>query len=436
MGQGYTEQERAQQVASTQEQAKIRWGYKRREVRPQTLLLALAEQPQVSREWLREIMHEQYTNPVVSLYLNWTAQKAGAGPKGSMLSTFHELKPRVMEERKEYVASLTREQKFRLEHDLSEIESFLREDVPAGDLRSLVIFRSGEQVNHVARLLVPTRDALVIGADPYVLPLEAALEENDAVLLIEAEKAESRFLVDRLGAVQQVARIETSFATEDYTGSVDPGHAQRHRLTHLEWHLKRTSDTAYQLLLQHAFERVIILAELRVWAVLEKFLRDPVKERIIGHIENSPGAEKRDRRELIESVLQEYRAKKEAQAIEALNDYRPGVELVSSLREVLEASNLFLVRQLIVSAGLQQPGFVCRNHHYLAQEAGTCPFDGTKLAPVENIVDEAVEIARLHGVDVLVVQQRAELMNKYGGIAAVVYPTAQQAMAAAEGRTA
>lgn len=432
MDQGYTEQERAQQVAAVQERAKIRWGYKRRELRPQTLLLALAEQPQVSREWLREIMQEQYTNFVVSLYLNRTPEKIAEGPKGSMLSTFHELKPRVMEERKEYIASLSREQQFALEHDLREIESLLQEDVLRGDLRSLVIFRSGEQQNHVARLLVPTTDALVIGSDPYVLPLEAALEENETVLLIEAEKAESRFVIDHLGLIQQVARIETSFATEDYTGSIDPGHAQRHRLTHLEWHAKRTADAAYQLLLQHAFDRVIVLSELRVWAALENFLRDPVKERIIGHIENAPGSEKRDRRELIDSVLREYRAKKEAGAIETLNSYRPGVDLVSSLGEVVEALNLFVVRQLIVSAGFRQPGFVCRNHHYLALESGDCPFDGTKLVLVEDVVDEAVEIARLHGADVLAVQQHMELMNKYGGIAAVVYPTAQRVMAAAE----
>lgn len=432
MEQGYTEQERAQQVASVEEQAKVRWGYKKRELRPQTLLLAMAQQPRVSREWLREIMQEQYANPVVSLYLTRSPQEVAAGPKGSMLSTFHELKPRVMEDRKGYLASLSREQKFALEHDLAEIESFLQEDLPGDKLRSLIVFRSGEQLNRVAKLFVPTTNALVIDPDPYVLPLEAAFEQNETVLLIEAEKQESRFLIDQLGVVEQVARIQSHFATEDYADKVDPGHAQRHRLTHLEWHLKRTADAAYRLLSQHTYDALIILAELRISTVLEGFLRDPVKERIIGRIENAPKAETRDRRDLIEAILQEYKAKREGQAIAALNDYRPGVDLVSSLREVLRACNLFLVRQLILSAGLQQPGFVCRSHHYLALEPGTCPFDGTKLAPVENIIDQAVEIARLHDVDVLVVHQRPELMTKYGGIAAVVYPGAQQAMAASE----
>jgi len=429
---GYTEQERAQQVASVQEQAKKRWGYKAREVRPKTLLLALAEQPPVSRKWLRQIMQEQYANPVVSLYLNRTPQEVAAGPKGSILATFHELKPRLMEERKDYIASLSREQRFSLEHDLAEIESFLRQDLPGHNFRSLLIFRSGDQLNSVARLFVPTANSLAIGPDPYVLPLEAALEDNETVLLIEAEKEQSRFLIDRLGALEEVARIESHFATKDYTGSVDPGHAQRHRLTHLEWHLKRTADTAYQLLLQHSYDVLVILAELEVADVLEKFLRDPVRELLISHIENSPGSETRDRKKLIADILKDYRAKKESQTIAALNDHQTGVDLVSSLSDVLQALNLFLVRQLIVSDGLRQQGFVCPDHHYLSLEPGACPFGATTLVSVENIVDEAVEIARLHGADVLVVQQRPDLLTKFAGIAAIVYSTAQRAMSASK----
>jgi peptide subunit release factor 1 (eRF1) len=202
-----------------------------------------------------------------------------------------------------------------------------------------------------------------------------------------------------------------------------PGHAQGHRLTHLEWHLKHCR---YGLSPVQP-EVMIVFAEKRVSALLDEFLHESVKPRIIARIENAPNAEPRDRRELIEDVLRRYRANKEAKAIEGLSEYKPGIEVISSLRNVIHACNLFLVRRLVLNEGLRERGFICRDHHYIAPEDGNCPFDGAKLAPVEKVIDEIVEVARLLGVDVLIVEQRQELLSKYGGIAAVVYPGTRQA---------
>jgi hypothetical protein len=431
MEQGYTAEEREHQVAAVQEQAKKRWTYKHRELRPRNLLLAMAQQQRISGQWLREIVEQQYADPVVSLYLTMNAEKAAAGPN-ALLRAFHALKTRAHEERKDYLASLSRDQKLALQHDLDEIEKLLQDSFRPENLHSLIIFRSGEELNRVAKLLVPMTDALVLDPDPYVLPLEVVLEDKEAVLLVEAEKEESRFSIYQLGFLEQVEHIKSFFPTESVRKSDDPAHLQRYRLTHLEWHLKHTADIAYHLHTQRAYDSMIVLAENRISALLDEFLHDSVKQTIIGRIKNAPRAEPRDRKQLIETILQEHRAAKEAQVIQALSDYTPGLELLCSLRDVIHACNLFLVRRLVISEDLRQPGFVCRQHHYLALEDGNCPFDGAKLAPAENIVDEIIQFARLHGVDVLVVQQQRQSMGKYAGIAAVVYPSATQALAATE----
>jgi len=46
------------------------------------------------------------------------------------------------------------------------------------------------------------------------------------------------------------------------------------------------------------------------------------------------------------------------------------------------------------------------------------------------VVDEIVEVARRHGVDVLIINQRQELLAEYGGIAAIHYVVPPQAIAA------
>jgi hypothetical protein len=54
-------------------------------------------------------------------------------------------------------------------------------------------------------------------------------------------------------------------------------------------------------------------------------------------------------------------------------------------------------------------------------ERTDCPFCGKKLVSVENLVNEMIEIARLHVVEVTIVSYHRELLTEYEGIAAVVY---------------
>ena len=91
---------------------------------------------------------------------------------------------------------------------------------------------------------------------------------------------------------------------------------------------------------------------------------------------------------------------------------------------VLAAANLFLMRRLFVSNELAVPGYVCRNHHYLSIAAGSCPFDNQPLLDAENLIDELIEIARLHGVDVMIVEQRQDLLAPYQGVAATLVTAA------------
>jgi hypothetical protein len=83
--------------------------------------------------------------------------------------------------------------------------------------------------------------------------------------------------------------------------------------------------------------------------------------------------------------------------------------------------NRFLTRKLLVSVALRQPGHVCRQHHFLSLGEGTCPFCGAVLLATDNLGDALVEFARLHGVEVVVVEEAPELLAAYGGVAALTH---------------
>ena len=384
---------------------------------PKSLLKAPVEWRLISQRDIRAIVETECVSPVVSLYLSLTAPKLVPRGKG-LARVFRSLKTAEYEKRQSFISSLSRRQQDRLDHDMEEIETFLEHLLPI-ELGTVIIFKCGEDLNRILGLPVHTADKLIIDADPYVVPLEAVIEQNERVLFTEVSKQESRFLIYHLGYCQEVDRIRSFVPTDSVDKSI-PGKVQRHRLTHLQWHLKETARHAYRLFNEHTCNVLVFMGEERVEHLLEEFLHQSLKEKVISRIYGAPAADPRDRKGLIESALREYKTTREKSAIEELGQHKPA-EIVSGLRDVIDASNLFQLRKLVVSANLQHEGFVCKQHHYLSLEATDCPFCGNQLLPVENVIDELIEIARLHGVGTTIVEYAQDLLTEYDGIAAVVY---------------
>jgi len=417
----------AQQQSANPQPPRKKHGKKWRELHPRSLLRAMGAQDGVSEDKIRALVETEYSDPVISLYLNLSPEKVAPEPKG-LLRSFHSMKTRALEAHRDFIESLSKSQKATLEHDLQEIDAFLADYFVPQHLRSLVIFRSGEKLNEVIGLLVRTNDVFKIDPDPYITPLEAVLEDDEKVLFVESAKDDTKLLLYQLGSCQQIERAKSFVPTDTVDRSI-PHRAQEHRLEHLRTHLRQVASEIYQLYEQGSWDLLLLMAENRIAALLDEYLHASLKPKIIGRVLDSPDADARDRKELIENALREYRANKEAKAVESLRNHKPE-ELASSLRNVINVQNLFLVRKLFVSEGLHQKGFVCKEHHYLSLEPGDCPIDNSKLLTAENVVDEIIEVARLHGVDVLIISQRQELLAEYGGIAAIHYVVPPQAIAA------
>jgi hypothetical protein len=368
---------------------------------------------------IKELASLDYQHPVISLYFNLDPEKVAPWQKG-VTRSFRSLKSRALEERAEFVEKLSRENQEVLDHDLQAIEEYLTERLTAGGFRSIIIFKSENALNHVIALPVHTQDRLKIDSDPYLLPLEALLEETERILFLEVTKEESRFMIYQLGYCEDADKL-SSFVPTDTVDKSIPGKVQRHRLMHLQWHLESTAQRAYRLCSQQACDALIVMAEERVSHLLEEFLHETLRGKIIGRIYGSPVADQRDRRQIIDQVAREHQAVREAAAVEEFSQYKPGAERVSGLPQVINALNLFLAHRLLLDETLRQPGVFCKERHFLSLAGTECPFCGRKLLSAENVADEIVETARLHGVKVRLVECRPELMTEYDRIAAAVY---------------
>jgi hypothetical protein len=418
---GYSREDREEQIAAMRRLSK-----KQRNdnlVRPKSLIDALAKPEPPSAAEIKPLAEIEYGSPVTSLYLRMDPENA-APPGKALVRVFHSLKTRALEEQKDFIEALPKRQKEILNDDLKEIEVLLAEYIVPGGPRSLIILKSGEQLNRVFGLPVWTINALMIGGDPHIAPLEAVLEENEKVLFVEVSIGESCLLVYHLG-YQEADRITTPVPKK--TGEPPFKRNELRRLTHLQWHLKATATRAYYLFLERSCTGLILMGEKQVLSVQEEFLHETLRANIISRIYASPAADPRDRNELIETALRDHKAAREVKAIEDLGQYKPEEQLVFGLRDVIEALNSLLVRKLVIGENLQQKGYVCKAHHYLSLEETGCPFCGAKLLPAETIVDEMIEIAYLHGVSIRVIEHRQDLLTRYDGVAAVTYPHLAQA---------
>jgi hypothetical protein len=141
-----------------------------------------------------------------------------------MARSFHSLQTRELERRKDLIEAIPKTQKEMLTHDLKEIEELLAQYYVPHDSHTLIIFKSAGELNRVIQLPVHATDRLTIDPDPYIVPLEMILEENERVLFLEIEKQESRFQIYHFGQRQEQDRIQ-SFVPSDRVDDSIPGRA-------------------------------------------------------------------------------------------------------------------------------------------------------------------------------------------------------------------
>jgi len=385
---------------------------------PTTLKAAFANRPFISREDLRNIARQHYERPVISFYLNLAPQQGVRSDPPVFVSIFHSLRHRELEARKPYIEELPRAHRLAVPDDLAEVQAFLEGYQPA-HARALVIFKSGDQLNRVMPLPARVADSLTIDADPYIEPLEAIMEEQRRLLVVDLSKEKTSFSLYELGFEEQLHAI-TSYVPRSEVELSREDEVQRHRLTHLQWHFKASAQAAERLFRERRCELLALVGEERLVKEFEDYLAKPLRDRLLAELQLSPEDGPNQRRDALEAALAKQRAQDEEAALGELGFFQGHDRLAAGLEKVLDAANLFLMRRLVIDSELARPGYVCREHHFLALAEGSCPFDGQALVPAENVIDELVEMARLHGVEVMLVGQRRDLLAPYDGAAAVL----------------
>lgn len=282
--------------------------------------------------------------------------------------------------------------------DLDRIEAHVRAGFDRSHVRGLAIFScAGDGLWKVVELPVSVRNQLVVNHTPHVRQLEFVLDEYErfAVLLVDRQRA--RVLVFELGALTDKSEfLDALPRQEDEGGDSDRGRPDKLR-DHVDEvvhrHLKRAAQAVFALYQEKGFDHLIIGASDEIAKAVEKELHRYLRDRVAARVHVPVVASDAEICAAVLPVEEQVERAKEAALVEKLRAAAAAGTGVAGLKDTLQAVVERRVDTLVVSDGYEAPGWRCHGCDYVGKLGRTCPVCGKEMAQVDDVVEEAIEVA-------------------------------------------
>lgn len=279
--------------------------------------------------------------------------------------------------------------------DLERISGHVRKRLDRSHTRGLAIFSCvAHDLWTVLELPVPVRNQLVVNATPHVRQLETVLSENERFGVLLADRQRARMFVFELGELADKSELFDQLPRhEDDGGEWDRDHVRDHVADAAHKHLKRAAQVAFHVFQERPFDHLILAAPDEIARSLEGELHSYLRDRIAARLPIAVGASEALIRDAALEVEREVERAHEAAAVIRLRDHAGNGRAVTGLEPVLGALTQRRVESLLVSDGFEAPGWHCHACGFVGVKGRKCPVCSVEMAKVDDIVEEAVEIA-------------------------------------------
>ena len=295
--------------------------------------------------------------------------------------------------------------------DLARIQAYVKSGFDRSRTRGLAVFACGEELWEVHELPVRVKDQVVVNQTPHVRQLEGIVDNYKGFGFLVVDKQRTRMFVFELNElVEKSEAFEALPRHDDEAGDRDRGDHNHHleEVTHL--HVKRAAAAAFDVWKQHPFDHLILSAGPEIAHDLEDALHSYLKDRIRARI-NIPAASNENT--IIEAVLdveEQVERRREQDMVDRLRDSAGAARGgACGLDPTLAALAERRVDTLVVSDGFVAEGWRCLSCGCLATKGRKCQTCGADMVGVDDIVEEAVEQALLHGCHVEICVGNADL---------------------------
>jgi peptide chain release factor subunit 1 len=370
------------------------------------------------RDQLRSLAELRLDRPIVlSLYLNLDPSQFATPParKTSVRSLIDEAERRLRERN-----GLSHEDKTALQASLERASAFLENDLPSDGAHGLAVFASERNDLFEALKLprsVPNRVA--IGHSPLVGPL-AKLARRERWCLALVNRRDARIFRGSPDGLREVQQIHDDVFGQHDQGGWSQARYQRGIEKEKDDHLKHTVEALMKHFKRRPFERLIVGGPREVVADFESKLHGYLAERLAGRIDvDVEHSNAGDVLEAAQPRFEELEEEREQQALERLGE---GSRTAAGLEETLRALNERRVETLVVDQRFSAEGSLCPACDWLGPAGeGSCPVDGTELERLDDLTEEAVELALQQAAEILAIRRHGdELAERTGGIAALL----------------
>jgi peptide chain release factor subunit 1 len=308
--------------------------------------------------------------------------------------------------------------------DLARIARFVRDDLDRSHTRGLAMFScSARDLFEVIPLPVSVANRVVINNAPAVGQLEALVEELDRFGVLLLDKQRSRMFVFHFGELVDHSELfDAKPRHYDSLGEKDlVGHdkAEDHLDELVTQHLRHAADVAFQVFQRHGFERLTIGAPDGMVATIHGLLHPYLRERVCRPIDVAIGASVPAIRAAALKVEAAVERDKEAELVGRLRGaVGSGNRGVAGLRATLQALVERRVDVLFVSQGYRETGWRCERCGHLCLRGPACPVDGSQMQRVDDIVEEAIDIALAQSCKAEICVDNADLdvMGRIGAL--------------------
>jgi peptide chain release factor subunit 1 len=298
--------------------------------------------------------------------------------------------------------------------DLKKIEDYVRNGFDRSATRGLAFFAcSAHDLFEVIPMPVPVRSRVVINAAPAVGQLEQFVQDYDRFGVLLVDKQRARMFVFELGELIDKSELYEELPRDyDTRGHSDQGYErEKHHVDELlAQHLRHATQVAFHVFQQHGFEHLTIGAPDAIAAEVESALHPYLRDRYCGRIPVAPGAAIDEISRAAIQLEADVDRRNEAEAVSRLRDaVGAGNKGIAGLEPVLRALHEHRVERLLVSSNFIESGWRCQACRALATVGRSCPVCENEMEPLEDVVEEAVEDALVHGVKVDICEGNADL---------------------------
>lgn len=294
--------------------------------------------------------------------------------------------------------------------DLRRIEEFVRRGFDRSRTRGLAIFScTAHALWQVVHLPVRVRSQLVINELPAVGQLESVVQtyERFGVLLVDRQRA--RMFLFQLGELIDRSELFDQLPRDyDERGQMERGGVAGHVEELAAQHARRAAAVAFYVHQHRGFDRLTIGGPDDIVRQVERALHPYLTAKMCGRL---PVACTAPPDEILAAAIeleQHVEREKEAKVVAGLREASATGKGVHGLAPVLGALNEHRVDRLVVSSGYAEPGWRCSCGAVLAK-GPRCPGCEGEMRPIDDVVEEAIEVALANGAAVEVCVDNADL---------------------------